>query len=81
MKLLIIEDTNKYKIGKTLEFDECEFIKEGLLHNNNFLEKNKYVILREELTPEDLQKISVIIDRKLVKMFWRLYTKSKFILQ
>lgn len=81
MKLLVIENTNKYTEGTEIESKDCKIMPEGLIHENNFLDKKKYVTLNEEISNEDLVKISNLIDKKLRLMFWRLYTKSKFILQ
>lgn len=81
MKLLVIENTNKYESGVEIESADCKITSEGLIHENNFLDKKKYVTLNEEISNEDLVKISNLIDKKLRLMFWRLYTKSKFILQ
>ena len=81
MKLLVIENTNKYKEGEEINSSDCKFTKEGLIYENNFLDKKKYVTLTEEISPEDLKKIKSIIEKKLLLMFWRLYTKSKFILR
>ncbi len=80
MKVLIHEDSHYYKAGQIIELSECTAISDRLLkHNNNDI--TKFSIIKEELTPEDIVTIERIIQKKLTKMFWMLYTRSNFILK
>ena len=65
MKLLIIEDSNKYSEGLEINSKDCKFISEGLLYNDVFISKKKYITLQEEISKEDLIKISNLFDKKL----------------
>ena len=76
MKVIILEDTNKYKSGEILEVDKAD---NDLYINNNFISKNNYIT--EDLTEKDLIKVKELIDKKFKLFFWRLYTKSKIVLQ
>lgn len=80
MKIIIIKETLKYKVGDILDIKINNLIKEGVNYNSDFISKSNYIILKEELTPEDIKKIEQIFDKKIIKLFWRLYTKAKIIL-
>lgn len=79
MELLIIKDTLQYKEGDIVT--PSKTLKEGAYSGDNFISKKNYIILKEALSNEDLAIINTIIKKKFSILFWRLYTRSQFLLK
>ncbi len=74
MKVIILKESFYYKPGDVVEVKK---ISGGVIHENNFIKEKDYIT--EELTKEDQKKIKDMIKAQLEILFWRLYTKSPFL--
>ena len=75
-KTIITEDSHFFKKGQIVE---GELSKDGLLVENHFVSKDSFVILSEQLSLQDEEKVKNLVRDILKRMFWRMYTRSGFI--
>lgn len=75
-KTIISEDTYYFKRGQIVEGDVTG---EGLFVENHFIPKDSFIILSENLSLQDEEKVKGLVRDVLKRMFWRLYTRSAFI--
>ncbi len=79
MELLVTKDTLGFKEGDII--NPSRTLKEGAYSGDNFISRKNYIVLKESLTNEDLAIINTIIKKKFSILFWRLYTRSQFLLK
>lgn len=77
-KVFILKESNYFKLGEEVEGIELE---DGIRVGEHFLSKDQAVVLSEALTKADEEKIRRLVREMLKKMFWRLYTRSAFIVK
>jgi len=77
-KLFIIEDSNYFKTTQEVEGMLSEG---GALVGEHYLPKEQFIVINEALTKVDEEKIRRLVREMLKKMFWRLYTRSAFIVK
>lgn len=77
-KVFIIEESCYFKLGEEVEGLAVDG---GVRVGDHFLTENQAVVLNEALSKADEEKIRRLVREMLKKMFWRLYTRSAFIVK
>lgn len=75
MKVIVLKESFFYKKGQLIEGKKT---KGGFVDGENFINESDFI--NEEITKDDEKKIKDIIKTQLELMFWRLYTKSSFLI-
>lgn len=79
-QILLKEDYKKYKRGQLIEVNLK--LSSGIIdEHNDFIPRENFVYLTESLSKSDEDAIRRIVREILKKMFWRIYTRSGFIVQ
>ena len=52
---------------------------QGILINNQHIPRENYFFLNEKLSSSDEEEVKKIVKTIIQKMFWRLYTRSSFL--
>lgn len=78
MEIIITKESFYYKKGQVLT---CEQRGDKLFHNDNYLDKSQYLKLNEALSPADAKEVTKIVTDIIEQMFWRMYTRSAFLLK
>jgi hypothetical protein len=87
MKALIIKDSLYFSIGQIIE---ASSLKKGIITKDNHfikegcfvpLTKKRYKIISEKLDRVDEIRIKEIVGQVLKTFFWRLYTRSTFVIK
>lgn len=77
-KVIMLEDTRYFHQAEELE----GFIVEGGVRvGDHFISEDQCFVLSEALSKTDEEKIRRMVREMLKKMFWRLYTRSAFIVK
>jgi hypothetical protein len=76
-KVIILKNGNGYKKGQLVE--SYVETKKGIVSGKNYIPKSDFVYLNEKLSRADEEEVRKMIKELLKKMFWRLYTRSSFI--
>ena len=71
-RILIVENSGKYKAGTIL--DSVDSV-------NKSIPRENFIFLNEALNRQDEEKVRKIVREVLKRMFWRIYTRSSFIVQ
>ena len=79
-QVLLKEDYKDLKRGQLIEVDS-QFSSGIIDKNDNFIPRDKVIYLTETLSKGDEDTIRRIVRDMLKKMFWRIYTRSGFIVQ
>ena len=77
-KLFIVEDSGYFKLGQEVD-GLC--VKDGAYVGEHYLTKEQFIPISEALNKTDEEKIRRMVREMLKKMFWRLYTRSAFIVK
>jgi hypothetical protein len=77
-KVFIIEESRYFKLGEEVEGFPVDG---GVRVGEHFLSEEQAVVLSEALTKTDEEKIRRMIREMLKTMFWRMYTRSAFIVK
>jgi len=77
-KLFIIEQSNYFQFGQEVD-GLC--VENGAYVGEHYLPKEQFIPINEALTKADEEKIRRMVREMLKKMFWRLYTRSAFIVK
>lgn len=77
-KILIIEDSYNFKKGTILEAEKVE---NGFIIEEKYIAKSHSLSLNEALTHQDEEKVRQLCREILQRMFYRIYTRSSFIIK
>lgn len=87
-KVVILKDTAIYDFGQIVEGEESG--KGLIVENSDFIPNTHYLevrcdeygrALKEDIDNNDVEKVREIVRDMLEHMFWRLYTRSSFVLK
>lgn len=73
-KIFITEDTYLFKQGEV--YENFTYTLNGVLIENNFINKKNYIVLKEKLSSEDEKRVREIIKQQLSRLLWNMYTKQ-----
>lgn len=76
-QILILKDGNGYKKGQLVE--NYVTTKKGIMTGKNYVPKTDFVFLTEKLSKQDEDEVRRLVRELLKRMFWRMYTRSGFI--
>lgn len=77
-KVIMTEDTRYF--AQTQELEGL-VVEGGIRVGDHFVSEEQYIVLSEALSKTDEEKIRRMVREMLKKMFWRLYTRSAFIVK
>jgi len=76
-RIFIIKEGCGYKQGEVIKnYIQTE---KGILINNQHIPRENYFFLNEKLSSSDEEEVKKIVKTIIQKMFWRLYTRSSFL--
>jgi len=78
MYALLTENINSFKKGDLVK--DFKLSSEGIVLENNIIPYDSLIVLKENLTSQDEEKIKKIVRDMLKLVFWRLYTRNSFVL-